>query len=69
MTSMLITPAATALLLGVAAAFRRLYLSFFNLLSGPVMALLSTVFFILALAWKQLFIRPTGLGGPAEPTG
>ena len=81
--SMLITPAATALLLvrnfyralllgaalGVAAAFSGLYLSFyFNLPSGPVMALLTTVFFILALAWKQLVSRLTGPGRPTEPS-
>lgn len=81
--SMLITPAATALLLvrnfyralmlgvglGVAAAFSGLYLSFYlNLPSGPVMALLTTVFFILALTWKQLVSRLTAPGRPAEPT-
>ena len=80
--SMLITPAATALLLvrnfyralllgvalGVAAAFSGLYVSFyFNLPSGPVMALLTTIFFITALAWKQGVSRFAGArrrGGP-----
>ena len=81
--SMLITPAATALLLvrnfyralllgvglGVAAAFSGLYLSFyFNLPSGPVMALLTTVFFILALAGKQVVSKLTGPGRSADPT-
>ena len=71
--SMLITPAATALLLvrnfvqamtaaviiGVASAVLGLYLSYyFNMPSGPVMALTATGFFILAVAWKE---RPTWL--------
>ena len=71
--SMLITPAATALLLmrnfvqamtaavmiGVASAVLGLYLSYyFNMPSGPVMALTATGFFILAAAWKE---RPTWL--------
>jgi manganese/iron transport system permease protein len=71
--SMLITPAAAALLvvrnfaramavavlIGVASAVAGLYLSFhYNLPSGPVMALVATGFFLLALAWKQ---RPAGL--------
>ncbi len=66
--SMLITPAAAALqlvrsftwamaaaaLIGVASGVSGLYLSFhFNLPSGPVMALVSFSFFILAIAWKQ----------------
>ena len=66
--SMLITPAATALLLmrsfpgamllaavtGVASAVAGLYLSFhYNLPSGPVMALVAFAFFILAVSWKQ----------------
>ena len=81
--SMLITPAATALLLvrnfyralllgvvlGVVAAFSGLYVSFyFNLPSGPVMALLTTVFFILALAWKQLLARLTAPTRSGEPS-
>lgn len=80
--SMLITPAATALLLvrnfyralllgvllGVVAAFSGLYVSFyFNLPSGPVMALLTTVFFIVALAWKQLVSLITGPARSVEP--
>ena len=79
--SMLITPAATALLLvrnfyralllgvalGVAAAFSGLYVSFyFNLPSGPVMALLTTVFFITALGWKQGVARFAGAGRRGE---
>lgn len=66
--SMLITPAATALLLmrsfpgamllaaltGVASAVSGLYLSFhYNLPSGPVMALVAFAFFVLAVGWKQ----------------
>jgi manganese/iron transport system permease protein len=66
--SMLITPAAAALMLvrnfvramavavliGVASAVAGLYLSFhYNLPSGPVMALVATGCFVLALAWKQ----------------
>ncbi len=66
--SMLITPAAaallivrnfvramaTAVLIGVSSAVAGLYLSFYyNLPSGPVMALVATGFFILAVAWKQ----------------
>ena len=76
---MLIRPAGTALLLvrnfysalllGVAAPFSGLYLSFyFDLPSGLVMALLTTVFFILALTWKQLVARVTGPGRP-NPAG
>ncbi len=71
--SMLITPAAAALLLvrnfarsmalavliGALSAVAGLYLSFYyNLPSGPVMALVATGFFILALAWKH---RPARL--------
>ena len=71
--SMLITPAAAALLLvrnfarsmvlavliGVLSAVAGLYLSFYyNLPSGPVMAMVATGFFILALAWKH---RPARL--------
>ena len=70
--SMLITPAATASLLtrsfpaamvggavfGSAAAISGLYISFhFNLPSGPLMALMATTFFVLALAWKQRPVR------------
>ncbi len=81
--SMLITPAATALLLvrnfyralllgvalGVAAAFGGLYLSFyFNLPSGPVMALLTTFCFITALAWKQSVTRFASAGRRGEPS-
>jgi manganese/iron transport system permease protein len=66
--AMLITPAAAAALLvrsfpaamitgalmGAASAIAGMYISFhFNLPSGPVMALVATVFFILAVAWKQ----------------
>ena len=66
--SMLITPAAaallivrnfvramaTAVLIGVSSAVAGLYLSFYyNLPSGPVMALVATGFFVLAVAWKQ----------------
>ena len=66
--SMLITPAAAALqlmrsfpgamlaaaLTGVASAVAGLYLSYyFNLPSGPVMALMAFAFFLLAVAWKQ----------------
>jgi manganese/iron transport system permease protein len=66
--SMLITPAAAALLIvrnfvramaaavliGVSSAVAGLYLSFYyNLPSGPVMALVATGFFVLAVAWKQ----------------
>ena len=66
--SMLITPAAaallivrnfvramaTAVLIGVFSAVAGLYLSFYyNLPSGPVMALVATGFFVLAVAWKQ----------------
>ena len=66
--SMLITPAAAALqlmrsfpaamaaaaLTGVASAVAGLYLSYyFNLPSGPVMALFAFTLFILAVAWKQ----------------
>ena len=71
--SMLITPAATALLLvrnfvqamtaaviiGVTSAVLGLYLSYyFNMPSGPVMALTATGFFVLAAAWKE---RPAWL--------
>ena len=71
--SMLITPAATASLLtrsfraamvtgaifGSASAIAGLYISFhFNLPSGPLMALMAAMFFVLALAWKQ---KPTRL--------
>ena len=71
--SMLITPAATALLIvrnfqhamalavafGVAAAVAGLYISYhFNLPSGPVMALVVAAFFILAVTWNQ---RPAGI--------
>ena len=71
--SMLITPAAaallvvrnfvwamvTAVLIGVVSAVAGLYLSFyFNLPSGPAMALIATTIFALVLAWKQ---RPAGL--------
>jgi manganese/iron transport system permease protein len=71
--SMLITPAAAASLLmrsfpaamvagalfGAASAIAGMYISFyFNLPSGPVMALVATGFFILAVAWKQ---RPARL--------
>ena len=74
--SMLITPAATALLLvrnfsramaaavlfGVVSAVAGLYLSYhYNLPSGPVMALVATGVFILAVAWKQ---RPGWLMQP-----
>ena len=70
---MLITPAATALLIvrnfqhamalavafGVAAAVAGLYISYyFNLPSGPVMALVVAAFFILAVTWSQ---RPAGI--------
>ena len=70
--SMLITPAATALLLvrnfqyamvaavglGVAAAVAGLYISYhFNLPSGPVMALVVAAFFILAVVWNQQIVR------------
>jgi manganese/iron transport system permease protein len=70
--SMLITPAAAASLLmrsfpaamiagslfGAASAIAGMYISFyFNLPSGPVMALVATGFFILAVAWKQLPAR------------
>jgi manganese/iron transport system permease protein len=66
--SMLITPAATALLLvqnfaramslavliGVVSAVSGLYLSWhFNLPSGPLMALVATGFFVLAVLYKQ----------------
>ena len=66
--SMLITPAAaallivrnfvramaTAVLIGVFSAVAGLYLSFYyNLPSGPVMALVATGFFVFAVAWKQ----------------
>ena len=66
--SMLITPAATALMLvrnfvramlaaaviGSASAVAGLYLSYyFNLPSGPIMALVAAGFFILGAAWKQ----------------
>ena len=81
--SMLITPAATALLLvrnfyralllgvalGVVAAFGGLYLSFyFNLPSGPVMALVTTFCFITALAWKQGVTRFASAGRRGEPS-
>jgi manganese/iron transport system permease protein len=71
--SMLITPAAAASLLmrsfpaamiagslfGAASAIAGMYISFyFNLPSGPVMALVAAGFFILAVAWKQ---RPARL--------
>ena len=71
--SMLITPAATALLIvrnfqhamalavafGVAAAVAGLYISYhFNLPSGPVMALVVAAFFILTVTWNQ---RPSGI--------
>ncbi len=74
--SMLITPAATALLLvqnfpramalavvfGVASAIAGLYLSYhFNLPSGPIMALIATGFFVVTVTWKQ---RPAGLLRP-----
>jgi ABC-type Mn2+/Zn2+ transport system permease subunit len=77
--SMLITPAAAALLvvrnfvramaaavlIGVTSAVAGLYLSFhYNLPSGPVMALVATGFFLLALAWKQ---RPSGLARQPVP--
>ena len=70
--SMLITPAATALLLvrnfqyamalavalGIAAAIAGLYISYhFNLPSGPVMALVVAAFFILAVVWDQRLSR------------
>ena len=70
--SMLITPAAAASLLmrsfpaamiagslfGAASAIAGMYISFyFNLPSGPVMDLVATGFFILAVAWKQLPAR------------
>jgi manganese/iron transport system permease protein len=70
--SMLITPAAAASLLmrsfpaamiagslfGAASAIAGMYISFyFNLPSGPVMALVAAGFFILAVAWKQLPAR------------
>ena len=66
--SMLITPAATALLLirnfqyamalavalGVAAAIAGMYISYYyNLPSGPVMALVVAAFFIVTVAWVQ----------------
>ena len=66
--AMLITPAATALLLvrnfgramavavllGVSSAVSGLYLSwYFNLPSGPLMALASTGFFVLAVLYKK----------------
>ena len=66
--SMLITPAATALLLvrnfpratvvgallGMASAIAGLYLSYYyNLPPSPIMALVASFFFILALGWKQ----------------
>lgn len=66
--SMLITPAAAALqlmrsfpgamlaaaLTGVASAVTGLYLSYyFNLPSGPVMALVAFAFFLMAVTWKQ----------------
>lgn len=66
--SMLITPAATALLLirnfqyamalavalGVAAAIGGMYISYYyNLPSGPVMALVVAAFFIVTVAWVQ----------------
>ena len=66
--SMLITPAATALLLvrnfglaalvgaviGMASAVAGLYLSYYyNLPPSPIMALVASFFFILGLAWKQ----------------
>ena len=65
--SMLITPAAAALqitrsfagamivaaLIGVAACVAGLYLSYhFNLPSGPVMAMVAFIFFVLSLGWK-----------------
>ncbi len=71
--SMLITPAATALLLvqnfgramavavliGVSSAVSGLYLSWhFNLPSGPLMALVATGFFVLAVLYKK---QATGL--------
>ena len=77
--SMLITPAAAALLvvrnfvramaaavlIGVTSAVAGLYLSFhYNLPAGPVMALVATGFFLLALAWKQ---RPSGLARHPVP--
>ena len=67
--SMLITPAATALMLvrnfmgaavvgavlGVAAAIAGLYLSYYyNMPPSPIMALSASFFFILALGWKQV---------------
>ena len=70
--SMLITPAATALLivrnfqhamalavaLGTAAAIAGLYISYyFNLPSGPVMALVVAAFFIVAVIWDQRLSR------------
>ena len=66
--SMLITPAAAALqltrsftgamavaaLIGVASGISGLYLSYyFNLPSGPVMALVAFTFFLLSIGWKQ----------------
>ena len=71
--SMLITPSATALLLvnnvpramllsvvvGVVSAIAGMYISFYyNLPSGPVMALVASACFILAVAWRQ---RPQAL--------
>ena len=66
--SMLITPAATALMLvrnfhraaivgaiiGAAAAISGLYISYYyNMPPSPIMALAASFFFILALGWKQ----------------
>ena len=71
--SMLITPSATALLLvnnfpramllsvavGVVSAIAGMYISFYySLPSGPVMALVASACFILAVVWKQ---RPQAL--------
>ena len=71
--SMLVTPSATALLLvrsfpramalsvvvGVVSAIAGMYISFYyNLPSGPVMALVATACFILAVVWRQ---RPQAL--------
>ncbi len=67
--SMLITPAATALMLvrnfmwaaavgavlGAAAAIAGLYISYYyNMPPSPIMALAASFFFILALGWKQV---------------
>ena len=82
--SMLITPAATALLLvrnfvramltgaafGATSAVAGLYISFhFNLPSGPVIALVATSFFILAVAWKQRAAFLVHRRGRRDPQG